>query len=337
MKKIWKIIWISLGSLVLLISIAGFILYLNIRSIDLDDIKNRQLAKTEQTEQTEGQSSEDEELPSVLEGAVGKADQLADKPVESQDALDAAAILLNSELSFKEMYYLMGKSTDNLSTEEKQRIRDLLLEKLTPEEIEALRSITTDYGKGLVILDPNYPIEAVGVKDDAQRQRIIEQANKDKQADTEMEPQPAVQKAEGTDSDVSLEQSTTAAEKQDTSASEGNVQLAKKYEAELSRIKASCIQDAGAMLNKVLSSIDQMDNNAKAGSTQQQLLQQIAAAEAQCDGQFQSLLARAKSEYAEQGASFAISATWAQQYEATKESIRAQAVSRISEKLQANG
>ncbi|RXZ83399.1 hypothetical protein EBB07_06180 [Paenibacillaceae bacterium] len=173
MSKAWKITLLSVGTLLLLVVIASALFLWKIRSIDLEDIQNRRLVQAEQTgnESEKGQAS----LPSSLEGAVDKASDLAGKSVNAEDAMDVASILLNSGLSFREMYYLLGQSTETLSTEEKQRIRDLLLKKLTTEEIKALRSITKDYGKYLVIVDPDYPIEAVGVEDKAERQRILQE------------------------------------------------------------------------------------------------------------------------------------------------------------------
>ncbi|GBF78500.1 hypothetical protein PA598K_07152, partial [Paenibacillus sp. 598K] len=175
MKRVWKItLWSTAVLGVLLVAAAG-LLYWKLTTMDIGAIRDRHVLQGESSPGGAGGGAEDSSgrLPASLSGAVGKADALADKPIQSDDALDAAAILLQSGLSLREMYYLMGQSTETLSTEEKQHIRDLLLAKLDPEEIEALRAITSGYGKHLVILDPDYPIEAVGVKDDAERDRII--------------------------------------------------------------------------------------------------------------------------------------------------------------------
>lgn len=180
MKRVWKITLWTTGILGMLMITATGVLYWKLTSMDLGDIRERHVLQADST--TDGQEGSGAAeagggsggaLPSSLSGAVSTADTLADKPIQSDDALDAAAILLQSGLSFREMYFLLGKSTDTLSTDEKQHIRDLLLAKLKPEEIESLRSITSGYGKHLVILDKDYPIEAVGVKDDAERDRII--------------------------------------------------------------------------------------------------------------------------------------------------------------------
>ena len=178
MKRVWKITLWSTAVLGVLVVAAAGLLYWKLTTMDLGAIRDRHVLQGESSPGGAGGAGGGAEgnggqLPASLSGAVGKADALADKPIQSDDALDAAAILLQSGLSLREMYYLMGRSTETLSTEEKQHIRDLLLAKLDPEEIEALRAITSGYGKHLVILDPDYPIEAVGVKDDAERDRII--------------------------------------------------------------------------------------------------------------------------------------------------------------------
>lgn len=168
----------------LLLAAAGTgYLYWKITSIDLEDIRARQLAKAEQRQgdsripdKQEGGTNQSPELPAILGHAVDTAEGISGKKIEMNDAVDAAAILLQSGLSFSEMYSLLGQSDQELSTEGKQEIRDLLLSKLSKEEIEALRSITSEYGKYLVILDENYPIEAVGIKDAAKRKEIVERA-----------------------------------------------------------------------------------------------------------------------------------------------------------------
>ncbi|WP_026297498.1 hypothetical protein [Paenibacillus daejeonensis] len=201
MKRVWKITLWTTGIMGLLVVTAAGLLYWKLTSMDLGDIRERHVLQadpgTEGQEGSEGAEGSEAggggALPPSLSSAVSKADTLADKPIQSDDALDAAAILLQSGLSFREMYYLLGKSTDTLSTEEKQHIRDLLLAKLKREEIESLRAITSGYGKNLVILDPNYPIEAVGVKDDAERDRIIYEHRKKAKAAAEQSgdsPQP---------------------------------------------------------------------------------------------------------------------------------------------------
>ena len=215
MKRVWKITLWTTGIMGLLVVTAAGLLYWKLTSMDLGDIRERHVLQADSG--TDGQEgSEGAEaggggaLPPSLSSAVSKADTLADKPIQSDDALDAAAILLQSGLSFREMYYLLGKSTDTLSTEEKQHIRDLLLAKLEQEEIESLRAITSGYGKNLVILDPDYPIEAVGVKDDAERDRIIYEHRKAKAA---------------TGQSGNSSQPTAAAQP-NTSAAEGNVPVA---------------------------------------------------------------------------------------------------------------
>lgn len=77
------------------------------------------LEKTERGEDSTETNSTT--LPSFISSPVDKANEFASKPIQSQDALDAAAILLKSGLSLKEVYYLTGQASDNLSNDEKQK------------------------------------------------------------------------------------------------------------------------------------------------------------------------------------------------------------------------
>jgi hypothetical protein len=114
-------------------------------------------------------------VPGALQDPLLKAEQLTNKKISPQDALDVASILVKAGLSMKEISYLTDSTKTDLPVAEKQRIRDLLLSKLSKEEIATLRSITKPYGKDLVILDPTYPIELVGVYDPGERAKIIAQ------------------------------------------------------------------------------------------------------------------------------------------------------------------
>ncbi|MBJ6359797.1 hypothetical protein ACFOQM_00445 [Paenibacillus sp. GCM10012307] len=183
MKKVWRVTLWSLGVAVIIAAAGAGYLYWKLTSIDLEDIRARQLAKAEQragdsrfTGKQDNGVSQSPELPSVLDHALGTAEEISGQKIAMDDAMDAAAILLQSGLSFTEMYSLLGQSDQQLSVEEKQHIRDLLLSKLSKEDIEALKSITSGYGKYLVILDEGYPIEAVGIKDAAKRKEIVEKA-----------------------------------------------------------------------------------------------------------------------------------------------------------------
>src|SRR5690606_15303577 len=107
--KSWKKWTVSVLASVLLISVAGAsYLYYQIKSIDLADIEARIEAKKQGT--TTATQEENKELPSILNNSLEKANSMASKSVSTQDALDVAAILLNSGLSLKEVYYLIGQS-----------------------------------------------------------------------------------------------------------------------------------------------------------------------------------------------------------------------------------
>jgi hypothetical protein len=332
MKKGWKVTFISFGTLLLLLVLTAAFLYWKIRSIDLADIQARHVTAVVEnggTENPDPAAAEEPVVPKALTGAVDKAEQLTDKPVKSQDALDVAAILLNSGLSFKEMMELMGKSTETLSTKEKQRIRDMLLQKLKPEEIKALRAITTDYGKGLVILNPDYPIELVGVKDKQQRERIMKELQrKEGSADLEkagasgeLQAEPAKQTAE-----PDIPEQTSAE----------LLQVKRKYEGELAKIKAVCSRNATAMTEKVVQGIEQTKKNkgSMSGLSQEELLQTIMNTEQNCESSFQKVLDDAKQEFKQKDLPYtAVLQTWRDEYEATKEKIRSTALVRINGSL----
>ncbi|MBD2845935.1 hypothetical protein IDH44_12090 [Paenibacillus sp. IB182496] len=167
-RRIRTIVLITLAVALVLATTAALVLYWQLRSADLDEIRQRQLL----AEQTDA-AADDGAIPPLLEEAVEQAGTLTDEPIGWRDALDVAAILMQSELTMGEMRQLMGQSTETLTTAEKQAIRELLLAKLSDEELETLRAITSRYGKYLVIADPDYPIEAVGVMDEAERARIV--------------------------------------------------------------------------------------------------------------------------------------------------------------------
>lgn len=318
MKRIWKISFLSLGILILVLGITAISLYQGVRSITLEDIQNRQQVKQEQGEQLEDLSHQNPQLPSLLQGAVDQAVKLSGKTIDPKDAADAAAILLNSGLSFGDMYKLLGKSTEALSTEEKQEIRNLLLDKLTEDEIEALRSITVDYGKKLVILDPDYPIEAVGVEDEGERKRILEQ-----------KPKPKPQQPQAKD-----KADEPRSEPKPTPANSGDeAKLVKKYEDQLENVKLECSKKAEGLLAKVISSIGNKSKN-NPMENKEVWLQDIAAAEGQCDQQFQGLIASAQEEFAGQELAFDVGQEWEQEYQQTKDKIREKALEHIQEELQ---
>ncbi|MGM0880081.1 MAG: hypothetical protein ACQEXQ_03465 [Bacillota bacterium] len=350
MKKFWKITGITLGVLLLLIGGGIAFLYWKLTSIDLGDIKTRHTAEAALQISSDGPTAvppsegKEDELPSALDGAVGKAEQIAGKSIKTQDAVDAAAILLQSGLSMREMYILLGQSSEKLTNEEKQAIRDLLLKKLTKEEIGMLRSITVNYGKGLVILDPDYPIELVGIEDPEERAKIKKQLEAEgKLKGPSPSPKPAVPETEsGPDKDYASETTvadnkTAQTETADTSKAtdEDKAQYAAtkaKYESKLASHKAACLGEANALTNEVVAAIKANEDKGEEtiNAKQQTLLAEIAKAESACDAKFSSLMSSAHAEFKDTGISSAsIEQTWRSQYDSVKSSMRSQAISRI--------
>lgn len=315
----------SLAGLVVLFVISGAILYWKIQSIDLEQIQDRQLARAEGS-LTQG-AEDDPAVPKVMQGAVSKAEGIAGKSIKSEDALDVAAILLQSELSLKQMYDLIGQSSGNLDTAEKQRIRDTLLGKLKPQEIEALRAITTDYGKGLVILDPDYPIELVGVQDEVERTRIRKQLEAEKKAASGgSEPAEA---ASAPESDADQSGGGGVGESADPQLAA----VAGKYAGKLQAVKAACTSDANAMTEKVIAAINRMkndDGSSSAGAAEDTLVQEIGAVEASCEASFETVIRLAKRELQREGLSTAMLQAWRDEYAAAKNAAMAQARARIS-------
>ncbi|MFC5649852.1 hypothetical protein ACFPYJ_12105 [Paenibacillus solisilvae] len=352
MKKFWKITGITFGVLLLLIGGGIVFLYWKLTSIDLGDIKTRHTVASSGQVSTDGSTTvppvegKEAELPSALDGAVSKAEQIAGKSIKTQDAVDAAAILLKSGLSMREMYSLLGQSTEKLTNEEKQTIRDLLLKKLTKEEIELLRSITVKYNKELLILDPDYPIELIGIEDPKERAQIKKQLEAEGKLKGPSST-PVVSKTEsGSEKDNTSE--TTVAdnkpaptETDDTGKATDSdnalfVKIKAKYESELASLKASCQGEANANTSEVVAAIKANKDKSEGtiNAKQQALLVQIAKAESTCDTKFSSLMSTAHAEFKDTGISSAsIEQTWRSQYDSVKSSMRSQAISHIKSAL----
>lgn len=325
--KRW-IIYINISILVLIL-FAGCYIYFSLRNISLVDIEQR----IEQRKQNPVSSQEKNELPGILNNSIDKAESLTTKNIDPQDALDVAAILLKSGLSMKEMYYLTGKSTDKLSNDEKQKIRDLLLKKLTPEEIKALRAITYDYGKTLVILDPEYPIELVGVYDEAEQTRIRKELEAKKESQTT-----AANASPNTSADASTEDSFSTPPSSTTlpipngAPSSEQTALRTTYQGKLDALQAGCT-------NKVSSLASELSAEIKAGqssnegisiaSLQSKFLPKIEAAEKDCDSQFTALMNDASKSYQEKEMPLQDIENWKSQYEAAKRSAQSEALNSL--------
>ena len=82
-----------------------------------------------------------------------------DRPLEKKDLLKAGLIILR-KLDKEEINYLYRVGTqDSCTREELRRVREILLGKLSPQEISTLKEIGAKYGKQLRILDPDVQLQ----------------------------------------------------------------------------------------------------------------------------------------------------------------------------------
>jgi hypothetical protein len=332
--KRWKKWILSISALVSVFIFAiSFYLYNVIIQVDLNDIQMR----LEERKQISEYSSDQNKLPTIIGNTVDKAESLTTKSIDTQDALDVASILLKSGLSIKEMYYLTGKSTDKLSNEEKQKIRDLLLKKLTPEEIKALRAITYDYGKGLNILDPNFPIELIGVYDEAEYARIKKELEERKlqalAASTTPNRSPSPVGGSGSPTPLPTPSATVA-----TNEAPGSDQAAIRatYQGKLDTLQTGCtnkVNTLAAELSAEIKTIQDSKEGISISSLQTKFLPKIEAAEGECDSQFNELMNNAAAAYQEKGLSLQDVEGWKSQYQTAKRNAQTQALSSLMETL----
>jgi hypothetical protein len=227
-------------------------------------------------------------------------------------------------LSLKEIYFLTGKSTDNLSTKEKLNIRNLLLSKLSKDEISALRSITSQYGKELLILDPSYPIELVGVYDELDRARIKKELEENKKTAGSPTSEQA-SSSEPTDDVVPL----TINKTQSTEAAK---QINAKYTAQLNALQSECQAKVNTLISEIASSLKRLQNNKEpisADTLQNTYLAKIMVADQRCDQQFNSFLDNAKKEYDQAGLPSDEADAWKVKYTNAKDQARMKAMSQL--------
>lgn len=329
LKKTWEKLVITGVSLFLLLAIGiGGFLYYAINHVDLEGIEKR-IEERKQDAQSDNGTTK---IPGVLDSTIDKAESLTTKSIDPQDALDVAAILLKSGLSMKEMYYLTGKSTDKLSNDEKQKIRDLLLKKLTPEEIKALRAITYDYGKTLVILDPEYPIELVGVYDEAEQARIRKELDAKKKLQvmaTKPSPNPGAETSTE-DPSSSPAPSTTSAPRETLSSEQ--TALRNTYQGKLDTLQNGCTNKVSSLASELSAEI-KAGKSSKEGisisSLQSKYLPKIETAEKECDSQFTTLMNDASKSYQEKNMPLQDIENWKSQYEAAKQSAQSEALNSL--------
>lgn len=291
------------------------IAYYYIKNIDIEDIASRHSSDTVAT----GEKSESK-LPSIIEKPVEKASQLigGDK-IDSADALDVAAILLNSGLSLKQISYLQGNATYDLSVEEKTKMRELLLSKLSDEEIQLLRSITKQYGIGLNILNPDYPIEWVGERDP---QKLKENGEAWKKMN-----QQSSGSTKSTDSDTKQEEKPTVELASDQKQLKQSIDST--TQSKLNSLSGTCKAKSNSILNQIVGSAE----GVSLADLQSKFLGKVVEAEGSCDAQFQGIMSQAASSYADAGIDSSAMPDWNAKYEANKQSVRASAISAIAKAI----
>ncbi|WP_175471938.1 hypothetical protein [Paenibacillus naphthalenovorans] len=312
--------------LILLAIALGFMIYISymywmIRSTTIEDIVQRQ-----HVQEDNGKLKEPESTSPILGNTLEKANEFANKPISKQDAMDAAAILLNSGLSMRDIYFLLGQATDKLNNEEKQHIRDLLLQKLSQQEIDALKAITGKYGKNLIILDPNYPIELVGVYDEEERKKIKKEleARKKQQSSTEEPP------TQSTSAPPEAAPSAPSANQRDPKSGI-TAEIENKYRAELEKLKNTCQAEANGIVNEISAAMgdqEQLDNDALQ-TIKDKYFKKIADAEKRCSGQVDRIIQNAKQELRDAGLNDTGPNAWKQEYESLKSQAQSKALSRL--------
>ncbi|MFF2890543.1 hypothetical protein [Paenibacillus sp. NPDC057967] len=338
-KRRWlKWTAIVVGALLIIgISILIYI-YSYLKSISIEDIAARH--------EIEGQENiphETPKIPVIIKKPVEKAsDLIGGEDIETQDAVDVAAILLNSGLSFKEISYLQGNANYDLSNEEKQKIRDLLLSKLSAEEIELLRSITVKYGKSLHILNPDYPIEWVGERDpekikliEAQWAEMLKEkknpnANTGSNNSGTPSPKPGDTnvKTPEVDEDNKNEEPVKITDEQ----KKAKQKIDAKYESQMSDLSASCKTKSATLMNQIVAEL-KSNKDASLETIQSNFLTKVLEAEAECDAKFSSILANAKSDYKKESINEKEMPNWSASYEKAKADARSAAMGSIAAAL----
>lgn len=323
--KRWVLIFTCVLAICLFVGVG--LIYYQVQTISLSDIQERRL------QQNKGNLDGNNSPPAILADSIEKASEFTEKPIQAQDALDVAAVLLKSGLSLKEVYFLTGKVSDQLPIEEKQKIRDLLLSKLSKDEIQALRSITKEYGKTLLILDPNYPIELIGVYDEAERARIMKELKDRNTKESLKETQTntkTIVNSESKASDI-----PEAVQAKDTSLQEYK-KIEDKYTSSINQLKASCEAEVSVLVNQIANVINQSkaeNQPLSADALQNNFMTKIAKAEQNCDNKFTGMMNEAQVEFQQKGLEVTQIDLWKQQYNLYKEQARIKAITELSVKI----
>ncbi|SFE83888.1 hypothetical protein SAMN05216378_4274 [Paenibacillus catalpae] len=312
--------------------------YYYIKSIDIKDIASRH---SSDLAADSGEKQPESKLPAIIEKPVEKASQLiGGEKIDSADALDVAAILLNSGLSLKQISYLQGNATTDLPVEEKQKIRDILLSKLSDEEIELLKSITKQYGIGLNILNPNYPIEWVGERDPEKMKENNEAWKKmNQQSNGSTKPTDTGTKTDEKPANTDTKQDDKPAEPEKEPTPELTTDLKQvkqsidsKTEGQLASLSGTCQAKSNSILAQIVGSADGVTLE----NLQNKYLGKVMEAEGSCDAAFQGIVSQAASSYADAGIDSSAMPDWNAKYEASKQAVRSSAISAIAKAINNN-
>lgn len=186
MNKTKKML-VTLG-LFLLITLIGSGIYVNQMldklAVDINDYTHSQEVKIEDTkdntiiESSSNASSKDHQLDYINEPSsestedtqiedtnggtyndriISEVAKNLNQPIKKDDILKAGAIIMK-KLSPSEIVYLLNFSEGDYTKEELLTAREILLNKLSLEDIQILQSIARSYGKSLRILDADIEI-----------------------------------------------------------------------------------------------------------------------------------------------------------------------------------
>ncbi|MFS1511146.1 hypothetical protein VQL36_01725 [Chengkuizengella sp. SCS-71B] len=320
--------------IILIVSVTW--IYIDIKSTDITDIQER-LDAREQGDISDSKEVDSDSLPSSTEGHLKKAEEFADKPIEMEDALDVTSILLNSGLSIKEMQYLMGQARMNLTSEEKKNVREILLAKLTQEEIDALRQIARYYGRTLDILDPNVKIKG------------LEEESTELSQNTEdpMDQEALVTGVQSIEGQIGYQEDAITEEQTEENQQElvpnlipVTQEVEQKYLTQIEPLQNTCEAKVNDLAAEIRADIDKKTANGEQVTVQylqNTFLQKFVLAEDECDTQFEDLMIQAEQEFATEGFNPEIIDQWRQTYRNVKDETSNKILNNLISKIQNSG
>lgn len=342
------------GTLIAFVVLAAAVvlIYGRLKTVSLEDIRQRHEAGETSAIDAAGTG---ESVPPAMQQPLDKAQQMTDKPIKLQDAVDFAAVLAQSKLSAKDIQDLYRATESELGPEELRRVREMLLSKLTQEEIDTLRAIARSYGKKLDILDPNVPIGRAG--DDAaggsnpaggnegqkspDNAQVTPPANSAAGAEAQKpqspppqqlqqeKPKPQQPKDEAKLPNEPAGQQGGDSPPADADSEQAHAQARQRYEKELNALKAECEAEAVRLAGELSELVRKNGEGDAPAAGKLEALAELGEAEARCDQSFAAIVKRAEDEYARSGWDTKDIASWRGQYEAAKESMRAKALQQL--------